>query len=492
LISHPLIYYCLAAGIVLAMLQHHVILADPDTGWHIRAGDLLRASDTWPEHDPWSWTAGTHPWRNIAWLPDMGMSFLHELGELTLIKKTSILIFGLTAAALAALAVNLGATLPATAIALFYTLGVLCSGLLARPQLLSMLLAVAIYVIARGASRRMQWWIVPLQWLWANSHGGYVTTYILLGILFLEALVQKQKDTMRHLLLLGISCLLVVIINPYGLGLFVVTFDLLSTPANAMISEWRATAPAENIYLLGWLVLMVISGGMLHRDIRLCDKLLAIFWLVMGMMSARLSYFSALYAFPFLVASLSLWKEHLSGIKHPPVTMLNTIKHRRRSLISVIVTLALLVSPLPDAVWEKPQISPGNNPEQEVAFILSHYPKLRFFTHFNFGGAIIYDTNGALKPFMDGRTETAYSRQVMRDYIEIQDLRPASDSQRGWERLAEDYGIEGFLIPKHDIFAPEKLAVQPQILELSGQWVHAFTGDAAHVYIRKDLLINNR
>ena len=41
------------------------LLSDPDTAWHIAAGDLIREHGTVHLTDPWSFTAHGYPWLNI-------------------------------------------------------------------------------------------------------------------------------------------------------------------------------------------------------------------------------------------------------------------------------------------------------------------------------------------------------------------------------------------------------------------------------------------
>ena len=68
------------------------LLADPDTGLHIRTGDWIVAHHQVPRHDLYSFTIPGKPWYDWEWLSDVLFSILHRCGGLGAITAFSLLV----------------------------------------------------------------------------------------------------------------------------------------------------------------------------------------------------------------------------------------------------------------------------------------------------------------------------------------------------------------------------------------------------------------
>ena len=55
-----------------------LLLGHYDLGWHLAAGDLIRAHAAIPFQDPWSFTLGDKQWFNLSWLWDVIASRLMQ------------------------------------------------------------------------------------------------------------------------------------------------------------------------------------------------------------------------------------------------------------------------------------------------------------------------------------------------------------------------------------------------------------------------------
>ena len=64
--------------ILVAVIQIARPIGDPDTFWHLAAGDRLRQTWTFNGPDPWS-TMSTQPWRLHEWLPELLMSVVQQV-----------------------------------------------------------------------------------------------------------------------------------------------------------------------------------------------------------------------------------------------------------------------------------------------------------------------------------------------------------------------------------------------------------------------------
>jgi len=54
------------------------LLADSDTGWHIRAGEWILANGRVPTTDIFSFTRYGEPWFAWEWLSDVSMAAIHH------------------------------------------------------------------------------------------------------------------------------------------------------------------------------------------------------------------------------------------------------------------------------------------------------------------------------------------------------------------------------------------------------------------------------
>src|SRR5450759_276225 len=69
------------SALLLAAFTHpqglRSLLADGDTGWHIRTGELVLETGHAPAADPFSFTRPRQPWFAWEWLADVAVSYTH-------------------------------------------------------------------------------------------------------------------------------------------------------------------------------------------------------------------------------------------------------------------------------------------------------------------------------------------------------------------------------------------------------------------------------
>ena len=67
--------------LLLLVSAPEAMFIDPETYWHIAAGDQIRALGAIPDHDSWSLSAGNERWYNIAWGWDIAVSYIYQHGS---------------------------------------------------------------------------------------------------------------------------------------------------------------------------------------------------------------------------------------------------------------------------------------------------------------------------------------------------------------------------------------------------------------------------
>src|SRR5262245_39726205 len=70
--------YCLLITLFLLVNNSWRFLLDSDTGWHIRAGELILETHTAPQRDPFSHTLAGNQWFAWEWLTDLIMAIVHR------------------------------------------------------------------------------------------------------------------------------------------------------------------------------------------------------------------------------------------------------------------------------------------------------------------------------------------------------------------------------------------------------------------------------
>jgi hypothetical protein len=205
---------------VLAFLLACNQLADYDTWWHLRTGELIPSRGI-PETDWFSFSSADRVWIDVHWGFQVLITAVHQragIAGLVLLQATIVTLL---------LLVLIGGTWRAgpgwLRWSVLLVMLVAVSGRFnVRPELLSMLFVGLDLVILWHASQRpgLIWWLVPIQLLWSNVQSLYVLGPILLGVFVLEAILggrARQVGGGRLLLasaLVGGACL----VSPYGIG----------------------------------------------------------------------------------------------------------------------------------------------------------------------------------------------------------------------------------------------------------------------------------
>jgi hypothetical protein len=144
---------------------------------HIRTGIDMVQRGAIPRSDPYSWTAHGTRWVVQSWLPEWTYGLAHRVGGFRLV----VLEQGLLMAGLAWLLIRLArAGSPVrTAAAGLIVVGLAFPYWSPRPLLFGLIcMALMVTVVER---RRTTWLLVPIVWLWVQSHGSYPLGLVWLG-----------------------------------------------------------------------------------------------------------------------------------------------------------------------------------------------------------------------------------------------------------------------------------------------------------------------
>src|SRR5579872_2306939 len=154
---------------------------------HLRTGiDIVKTGHI-PSHDPYSFTALGHSWVVESWFAEVLYGLAHSLGGY----RSVLLLQGLLTGLLAFTIAMLARTGKSTGTLVAAGVSVLAGALMwaPRPFLFGLLaLAGTITIVER---RWRPWWLIPLVWVWVNTHGSFP-----LGLAWLAArYVGEAVDT---------------------------------------------------------------------------------------------------------------------------------------------------------------------------------------------------------------------------------------------------------------------------------------------------------
>lgn len=440
--------------VALAQVALGNALADPDTGWHIRAGEWILAHQALPQQDIWSFSAGKATWYNISWLFDVVLAVLHGWGGAGLLYALTVGGYALLAALLARDALRGGAS-PLVVLVFFAlcAMPLICQSALCRPQLASAVMVYAFMrILARDAESpqgRRLIWLPVLMVLWVNMHGGFLVAPFIFAAFLAEALWHRDKRRATRIIISGIATAVAILANPYGVYIVDAVLHTLSSAMMPYLGEWHAPDLTQIWYLVA---IFACCTGLRPRDggMSMAQKLLTLFMLLMMLQSVRHGVIFTVVATPLLAIGLTrgFYATHVSQ-RYQRADAAIVAWFARPPMPKVMAALVLFVTamvslpPLQRMVArEGSQFYGAQTLPAVIAWIEQNQPQTRWLNQYNLGGWLIYHAAPRNQIFIDGRVETAFRDTVPADYIAMAKADADGKNMRG---LLERYGITGVI-----------------------------------------------
>lgn len=256
---------------------------DPGTFWHTRIGLDVLEKHQLLRHDPFSFTsARLHPeqaWIPHQWLSECVMAFVYRLGGWdSLLLTTATLLAGLfTWIAHRLIQTGIHWLLVAVLTALAFAAS--SSHLHVRPHLVTIVFfgLTCAWLNDFEAERiplRRLFWLVPLDLLWSNLHGGVLGAWFTTAIAFAGWTLARffnQPSPLKRwtdvfwLGFLLLACVLSSLLNPYSWRLPQAWLEIMSSSRlSEIIVEHAPLNPSEpqglTVLLLGVIYLVVLAG----------------------------------------------------------------------------------------------------------------------------------------------------------------------------------------------------------------------------------------
>ncbi|HEX4136294.1 MAG TPA: hypothetical protein VHY84_16890 [Bryobacteraceae bacterium] len=460
------------------------LLADGDTGWHIRTGEWILAHHQVPHVDLYSFSRPGAPWFAWEWLSDVVLAMLHQrrglpavvLASLVLICFTNMALFRLVRRkcdnGLVAIAVTLLAT------------GACSIHWLARPHLFSLLFfAVTLHIADRAAAGRtgLLAWLVPLTLLWTNLHGGFFVIFLVLACYIGADLMNAaiEPDASRRLRFLRsakpwaatfLACAATTFINPYGWGLHKHIVQYISDPYILQhISEFQGMnfhSPAV-VYFEPLMILALLTAFWDARRRRFADVFLSVGWMHLALIAQRNLPFFAIAAAPLcaraIVAATDEMRDaHVAAWIRRAATWFRissgTFEATDRlwrvhvaSAAPLLLVGALLLAPKPAGAKFTSTYDPAIFPERAIPILLA--PETHsIFAEDQWGDYLIYHLYPSKRVFIDGRSDF-YGDEFGLQYLDLLNVK------YGWEKTLDKYSIDTIAIsPKFALTGTLKIS----------------------------------
>jgi hypothetical protein len=427
------------------------LLADGDTGYHIRAGQYILQTLSVPKTDIFSFHTPPLPWTAHEWLSEVVMAAVHDSAGLSGVVAFFAVLLASTIALLFKILRSYGAP---TLLAATITLFVCCASQihwLARPHVFSFLLMIIWHNLLESWERGMvdRLYLLPLSMLlWVNLHGGFLGGFILLGSYLIGNLFHalsrplEERDLyrkrLRRLLLASGACLLACLCNPRGYHILLFPFKLVSNRfLMDHVSEFLPPNFHDFLPFKYLLLLLVALLAVSRRRVAATELVLILVFTNMALYSARYIPLFALVLAPTLTRQAEQAQKMVSGRladffskRSDNIARLDAratgFLWPAGALIAVAVALGC------------GRIHHGFDPKIKavgaVEFLMQEKIAGNMFNDDEFGDYLIYRAYPSYRVFFDGRSDM-YGTERLQEYLKI------TGFEAGWERILDKYRI---------------------------------------------------
>jgi hypothetical protein len=427
--SNSLLRYSPALVLIVVAIVDIQQWADPDLWGHVAFGRAMIATHRLAFHDPYSYSASGHLWLNHEWLSEALMGTFYDLGGVIGLK---LMKFGCCVALVAFLARGLAEIdSPMT-----LQFGILVAAGIAiapqmqfRPQLFSFamtagLLAILTRYTYRGEAPLLV--LIPMLWLWANLHGGFIIGIVALLTFSMVRLITDLRGGRgpwvgaRLFAILAVS-IAVTLLTPYGFGTWNAVGHALNNPhTSRVIDDWQ---PLTRSLMAMWrenhvgaipdlfaIAIFLTLGVTLVLNPRRGDSAIVAIALLM-IVGALIATRNVPLA---VVATVPALAQHSSSF-------FRATRSQRASGTSQIVIAAIGAMLLIRGGLLSPTLRAGSfKPVGAISFMQAHRLNGNVMSDFSWGEYLIWHLAPASKVFIDGRYDTVYPPNAIDDYLAFQ------------------------------------------------------------------------
>jgi hypothetical protein len=450
------------------------LLADGDTGWHIRAGEFVLETGHIPRYDLFSFTMQGERWFAWEWLADVILALVHYAAGLQGVVLLTAVVIAATAAVLLRYMTWLGVNLLIGIAAVILICSASNLHWLARPHMFTwgfLLCTIWLLEADRRQPRRSVFLLVPLATLWTNIHGGFVALLVTVGIYGVGTSIEQCWESRINRLhaekvlppavkrygLLFTLCLAATFANPHFVELhrhvlsYLQSGFILERVQEFQSPEFRGRSMAvyEAVLLLGLLV-----AALLLRRREATPALLILCWAHASLVSARHIPLFMIVATPWLAREVTLWIDHGARSGNSWLRALSDLGKDYRSnnrdgssgrvlgwfSLVVVGVMAVVLYLFPENRRWKSEFPEVKFPTRACDVLGDSLKTRRVLSSDQWGDYLIYRFHPEIRVFIDGRSDF-YAASVRNDYLDL------LDGHWNWQTIMDRYGFQAALIP---------------------------------------------
>jgi hypothetical protein len=461
------------------------LLGDGDTGYHIRAGEIILKDLAVPRLDPFSFIAPPLPWTAHEWLSEVVMAIAHNALGMPGIVFLFALLLSTTYWLLFRWIRSGGRNILVDLMILVLVLFSSSIHWHARPHAFSLLLVVLLYqiLILHQEDRGKYLYVIPpMMLLWVNLHGGFIAGFLFMGIFlsgyflgFLASNGEERTASANKVKQLSLVCAVSVLaacVNPFGVHAFRFPFRLVSEPylmdrvQEFLSPNFHGFAPYR--YLLLFLIGML---GLSKAELKATELMLVLFFTSMSLYSARYIPLCAIVYSPILSKYgdnlIQQYKGRGSGLFRQRSKVYEEIDFSAKGYV---VPFFLLVFSAALAAGKIPVHFPEKTASKAAIDFLQANPiRGNMFNNDEIGDHVIYNLYPQYKVFVDGRLDM-YGTKILKEYDQVISL------QSGWREVLVKYDIN-FVFYYTD-------SLLSRILTSDEGWRKIYTDNVATIFLR--------
>lgn len=478
----------LGVFLILLLKSGSILLADGDTGYHIRTGEYIIHNRIIPTHDLFSYLAPPLAWTAHEWLSEVIMAVIYQASGLSGIVIFFSFLLAATHAwlyrSLRSVGNDIVLVIGITALAVATS----STHWLARPHLFSLALTLAWYQALNNYQFRDKNTLIylpPMMLLWVNLHGGFVIGLLLLviytcGNLFqaltaAPSIKEQSFEKGKHLALWTVLCIAITAINPHGYDILLYPFKVTSdrTLMNG-VAEFLSPNFHQALPFKYMLLILITSLAWSRARLHPIEIALIVFFTYMALYSVR---YVSLFA---IIVSRPLLRTLESVVARMPPPFLHVYRHRSHNLATLEATMNRYLWPavavsvtiaLAQGGFIHFEFSRTRFPVAAVDFLKREAIPGNIFNLDEFGDYMIFAAWPQYKVFIDGRSDM-YGASRIKDYRKIAEGRPE------WQQTLDKYDISWvFFDPRSPIVT---------ILRSQNDWSLIYSDDVASILVRND------
>jgi hypothetical protein len=465
-----------------------VLLGDGDTGYHIRAGEIILKDLTVPRQDPFSFITPPLPWTAHEWLSEVVMAIVHKALGLPGIVFLFALLLSTTYWLLFRWIRSSGRNILVDFLILVV---VLLSSRIhwhARPHAFSLLLIVLLYqiLILHQEDRGSYLYVIPLMMLpWVNLHGGFILGFFFMGVFLTGYFIgvitsQGEERTVfakkaKQLSLFCSVALLAACVNPFGVDAFLFPFRVVSDSyLMDHVQEFMSPNFHDAVPYRYLLLLLIGILGLSKARITATELMLILPFTSMSLFSARYIPLCAIVYSPILSKYGDILIQQYGGSGS------GFLRQRSRvygeidvSAKGYVVPVFLLVFSAALTAGMIPVRFPEKTaPKAAIDFLQANPLRGNMFNNDEIGDYIIYWLYPRPKVLVDGRSDM-YGPTILKEYSKVAQIGP------GWKDVLDKYDIN------YIFYYTDSVLVRHLMTDAG--WKQIYADNVASIFLRSTL-----